>query len=360
MSEVKIQDVARLAGVSPSSVSNFLNNRMEQMRPATQVKIEQAIAQLGYRPNNAARQLKTGVASMVGLLVPSLANQFFGALACAVETAAARHHCHVMTVSTFRDPARERAVMADLLAYGVQGIITGSALSDTDHLVAMTARCPVVAFDIKRADQNHERIMTVSVDNAAATAMAVAHLVALGHRSIALVTPPPQTLNRQDRVKGFQQAVARAGIHGELVIADATDGPSDPHGDTSLFELGRSAAARLLAAPGKPTAAIAINDMMAIGVGIGLKQLNKQIPRDFSLIGIDDIFFSAAHDPPLTTLRQPIQAMADAAVQRILAPGTLPPGELFAPELIVRASTAPPPPQKTNERLTKKEQHHGT
>lgn len=345
MSEAKIQDVARLAGVSPSSVSNFLNNRMEQMRPATQQKIEQAISQLGYRPNNAARQLKTGVASMVGLLVPSLANQFFGALACAVETAAARHHCHVMTFSTFRDPARERAVMADLLAYGVQGIITGSALNDTDHLVAMTARCPVVAFDIKHADQCHERIMTVSVDNAAATAMAVAHLAALGHRSIALVTPPPHTLNRQDRVKGFQQGVALAGIHGELVLADATDGPSDPHGDTSLFELGRSAAARLLAAPGKPTAAIAINDMMAIGIGIGLKQLNINIPRDFSLIGIDDIFFSAAHDPPLTTLRQPIQAMADAAVQRILAPGNLPAGELFAPELIVRASTAPPPVQ---------------
>jgi DNA-binding LacI/PurR family transcriptional regulator len=344
MSEPKIQDVARLAGVSPTSISNFLNNRMEQMRPDTQRKIQQAIEQLGYRPNNAARQLKTGVASMVGLLVPSLANQFFGSLACAVETAAARHHCHVMTFSTFRSPERERAVMADLLAYGAQGIITGSALNDTEHLLAMTARCPVVAFDIKRSDENHARITTISIDNVAATTEAVRHLVALGHRSIALVTPPPYTLNRQDRVTGFQQAVAAAGIHGELVIADATDAPSDPHGDTQLFELGRSAAARLLSAAGKPTAAIAINDMMAIGIGIGLKQLGKRLPQDFSLVGIDDIFFSAAHDPPLTTLRQPIQAMADAAVQRILAPGAATAGdELFAPELIVRASTAAPP-----------------
>jgi len=344
MSESKIQDVARLAGVSPTSVSNFLNNRMGQMRPDTQRKIQQAIEQLGYRPNNAARQLKTGVASMVGLLVPSLANQFFGSLACAVETAAARHQCHVMTFSTFRDPERERAVMADLLAYGAQGIITGSALNDTGHLVGMTARCPVVAFDIKRSDDSHERITTISVDNVAATTMAVEHLVALGHRAIALVTPPPYTLNRQDRVKGFEQAVAAAGISGELVIADATDAPADLHGDTRLFELGRSAAALLLAARSKPTAAIAINDMMAIGIGIGLKQLGKRLPQDFSLIGIDDIFFSAANDPPLTTLRQPIQAMADAAVQRILAPGTASVGgELFAPELIVRASTAAPP-----------------
>jgi DNA-binding LacI/PurR family transcriptional regulator len=344
MSESKIQDVARLAGVSTTSVSNFLNNRMGQMRPDTQRKIQQAIEQLGYRPNNAARQLKTGVASMVGLLVPSLANQFFGSLACAVETAAARHHCHVMTFSTFRDPDRERAVMADLLAYGAQGIITGSALNDTGHLVGMTARCPVVAFDIKRSDDSHERITTISVDNVAATTMAVEHLVALGHRAIALVTPPPYTLNRQDRVKGFEQAVAAAGISGELVIADATDAPADLHGDTRLFELGRSAAALLLAARSKPTAAIAINDMMAIGIGIGLKQLGKRLPQDFSLIGIDDIFFSAANDPPLTTLRQPIQAMADAAVQRILAPGAASVGgELFAPELIVRASTAAPP-----------------
>jgi DNA-binding LacI/PurR family transcriptional regulator len=344
MSESKIQDVARLAGVSTTSVSNFLNNRMGQMRPDTQRKIQQAIEQLGYRPNNAARQLKTGVASMVGLLVPSLANQFFGSLACAVETAAARHQCHVMTFSTFRDPERERAVMADLLAYGAQGIITGSALNDTGHLVGMTARCPVVAFDIKRSDDSHERITTISVDNVAATTMAVEHLVALGHRAIALVTPPPYTLNRQDRVKGFEQAVAAAGISGELVIADATDAPADLHGDTRLFELGRSAASLLLAARSKPTAAIAINDMMAIGIGIGLKQLGKRLPQDFSLIGIDDIFFSAANDPPLTTLRQPIQAMADAAVQRILAPGAASAGgELFAPELIVRASTAAPP-----------------
>jgi DNA-binding LacI/PurR family transcriptional regulator len=202
----------------------------------------------------------------------------------------------------------------------------------------------VVAFDIKRSDDSHERITTISVDNVAATTMAVEHLVALGHRAIALVTPPPYTLNRQDRVKGFEQAVAAAGISGELVIADATDAPADLHGDTRLFELGRSAAALLLAARSKPTAAIAINDMMAIGIGIGLKQLGKRLPQDFSLIGIDDIFFSAANDPPLTTLRQPIQAMADAAVQRILAPGAASVGgELFAPELIVRASTAAPP-----------------
>jgi DNA-binding LacI/PurR family transcriptional regulator len=343
MSEPKIQDVARLAGVSPSSVSNFLNNRMEQMRPETRDNIQLAITQLGYRPNSAARQLKTGVTSMVGLLVPSLANQFFGALACAVETAAARHQCHVMTFSTFRNAERERAVVADLMAYGVKGIVTGSALSDTEHLAAMSARCPVVAFDIRRSDERHEGINTISVDNAAATAMAVDHLASLGHRAIALVTPPPHTLNRQDRIRGFEQAAARAGIKGELVIVDAADGPAaDPHGDTQLFEMGRNAAARILAAPARPTAAIAINDMMAIGIGIGLKQLGMRIPDDLSLIGIDDIFFAGAHDPPLTTLRQPIQAMADAAVQRIVAPSSASAGELFAPELIVRASTAAP------------------
>ncbi len=344
MNEPRIQDVARLAGVSTTSISNFLNNRMEQMRPDTRLKIQQAIAQLGYRPNSAARQLKTGVAAMVGLLVPSLANQFFGALACAIETAAARHGCQVMTFSTFRDPDRERAVMADLLAYGAQGIVTGSALNDTDHLATIATRCPVVAFDIRHTLDKHGTITTVSVDNVAAAALAVEHLAALGHRSIALVTPPPYTLNRQDRLKGFQQAVARAGLTGELIIADATEAPRDPHGDTQLFELGRSAAARLLAAASRPTAAIGINDMMAIGIGVGLRQLGKQVPRDFSLIGIDDIFFALAHDPPLTTVRQPIQAMADTAVQRIRAPGAATAGDggLFAPQLIVRASTAAP------------------
>lgn len=233
--------------------------------------------------------------------------------------------------------------MADLLDFGVKGIITGSALNDTDHLVTMTASCPVVAFDIKRSDTSHNHINTISVDNAAATSMAVTHLASLGHRCIALVTPTPYTRNRQDRVEGFKQAISQTGLVGELLIADATEAPSDPHGDTQLFQLGRSASARILALPTQPTAAIAINDMMAIGIGIGLKQLGRRIPQDFSLIGIDDIFFAAAHDPPLTTLRQPIQAMADAAVQRILVPNAPAGGELFAPELIVRASTAPPP-----------------
>ncbi|MCY7388904.1 MAG: LacI family transcriptional regulator [Burkholderiales bacterium] len=342
MSEPKIQDVARLAGVSPSSISNFLNNRMEQMRPATQLKIQQAIQELGYRPNNAARQLKTGVASMVGLLVPSLANQYFGALACAVEIAAAKYHCHVMTFSTFRDPAREREVMADLMAYNVQGIITGSALNDTENLEALAVRCPVVAFDVTRSNEEHARISTISIDNATATSMAVEHLVHLGHRSIVLVTPPPLTLNRQARANGFSKAIANAGITGDLVIIDPTDAPIDPHGDTQLFALGRSAAAKIMAAPFRPTAAIAINDMMAIGVGVGMKHLGVQIPKDFSLIGIDDIFFAAAHDPPLTTLRQPIQAMANAAVTRILAPTGIPGDEVFAPELIVRGTTAAP------------------
>lgn len=345
LNDVKIQDVARLAGVSPSSISNYLNNRMGQMRPDTQLRIRQAIEQLGYRPNSAARQLKSGVAPMVGLLVPSLANQFFGSLACAVEAAAARYQCHVMTFSTFRDPERERSVMADLLAHGVQGIITGSALTDTDHVVAMTSRCPVVAFDIKRSDQSHKSIVTVSIDNVAATSKAVEHLAGLGHRCIVMVTPPPYTLNRQDRLQGFQQAIAQAGIVGEVLITDATEeAPSDPHGDTQLFELGQAAAARILAMPSRPTAAIAINDMMAIGIGIGLKRKGLKLPQDFSLVGIDDIFFAAAHDPPLTTVRQPIQTLADAAVQRILAPGQALGDELVSPELIVRASTASPRP----------------
>ncbi|MBC7622210.1 MAG: LacI family DNA-binding transcriptional regulator [Aeromicrobium sp.] len=342
MTRPKIKDVAQMAGVSPSSVSNFLNNRMGQMRPGTQQKIQQVIEQLGYRPNSAARQLKTGVASMVGLMVPSLANQFFGSLACAVENAAAAYDCRVMTISTFRDADRERAVMGDMLAYGVKGIITGSALNDTDHLVATTESCPVVAFDLKRSDTRHDSISTISVDNAAATSMGVEHLVSLGHRSIVLVSPTPYTRNRQDRVLGFEGAAAKAGIVGQLLIADLAEVQSDPHGDTQLFELGRNAAARILSMPSKPTAAIAINDMMAIGIGVGLKQLGVRIPSEFSLMGIDDIFFSAAHDPPLTTLRQPIQVMADAAVKRILSPLAGKGVELFKPELIVRASTAPP------------------
>ena len=144
-------------------------------------------------------------------------------------------------------------------------------------------------------------------------------------------------------MRGFEQAVPHAGIVGKLLFADAIELASDPHGDTPLFEVGRVSAAQILAADGHPTAVIAIKDMMAIGVGMGLKQRGLRMPREVSLIGIDDISLAAVHDPPLTTLRQPVLALADAAVQQILQPAqalaTTSLVTLFAPEWIVRAFT---------------------
>lgn len=342
-----IQDVAALAGVSISSVSNMLNGRTDRLGRETYRRIEAAIRELGYRPNLVARQLKTGNTRLLGLLVPSTANPMFGELAVHIETAAKEQQdLRVLLANSHRDRKQESEIFDDLLALGVHGVILASSSTDESHLEAALARgMAVVSYD--RGGDHASRIDHVSPDNLLAARLAVEHLALKGHRRLALLTPDLKTASRVRKREGFLAAAQAAGIGATAHIVEAIAGTG--HGDSNLADAGYASAARIAAMPARqrPTGIITINDMMALGLMAGLHHAGLSVPHDISVIGMDNLVVTAYANPPLTSVAMPSREMAATMVRMVaerLADPTLPGREiLFTPTLIERGSVAPPP-----------------
>lgn len=344
---ITILDVARLAQVSPSTVSNLLNGRAERMRPSTRKRIEEAIAQLDYRPNHAARRLKSGSAPLIGLIVPSVANPFFGIFARYVEETAQASGFQVLLGNGGRDPKREQNYVEELWGHGARGIILGSSPEDFTHFSALLERgLRIVAFERPLQQTDRFPVDSVGVDNVKGAYLAVRHLISLGHRRIGFVSGSIRTINRYDRLEGCRQALAEAQIaHDDALI---WQGRSDiDFGDAETMDMGRRGARELLSRNDPPTALFAINDMVAFGAYAGAREMGRTVPDHVSIVGFDDIALTEVVDPPLTTVRQPIEEIASTAVNRLLArvqdDGVEPAGHtVLAPELIVRASTREP------------------
>jgi DNA-binding LacI/PurR family transcriptional regulator len=188
-----IADVARQAGVSVSTISNVLNGRVERMSRETLERVQAAIAALDYRPNRAARQLKTGQTPMLGLLVPSIANPMYGYIAREVETSAQERFGHrVVLGNTYRNKDKETGFFEDLLAHGVRGVIVISSLVDERHFESAVQRGLVmVSYDRRATPGAASAIDHVSVDNFEAARLAASHLIGLGHQRLADATIAP-------------------------------------------------------------------------------------------------------------------------------------------------------------------------
>jgi len=348
MGEVTIQQVATAAGVSPSTVSNLLNGRSHRMLPETRQRIETAIDKLGYRPNRAARQLRTGRNQTVGLVVPSVGNPFWGALARHLESAALAEGYHVLLCNSERDPRRERDYIEELWADGVHGVVLCSSLPSLEHVMPLVERgLQLVAFDRTAQAGDPASLVSISVDNAVGSELATRHLTDLGHRRLAFVSGALASINRKERHRGFVAGLERAGLDpAEALLAPSGSG-GDAFGDVEASELGRAAAAELLALDEPPTAIVAINDMCALGVCRGIRDGGLEVARDVSVVGFDDIVLADLYAPTLTTVRQPMPEMAAEAfglLRARLEDSSPSKGQslLFRPELIVRESTAAP------------------
>lgn len=349
-SPATIDDVARRAAVSVSTVSNVLNGRESRMRAETLARVRQAIAELGFRPNHSARRLKTGHMPMIGLLVPSIANPFFGTLARWVEEAAILRGYGVLLCNTQRSAEREGEYAQAFLAQGVKAVILGSSLQAQEHLAPLIqGGLAAVCFD--RTAQHAPLPMDyVSLDNHRAGAIAAQHLMALGHTELAYVSAPLRSVNRLARLEGARQACASGGASLEVHVSTVAVAQAE----LEMAEIGRAAAHELMARHCTATGFVAMNDMVAIGLMAGLRQCGLVVPDAVSVVGIDDMFLGEYVSPGLSTVRQPMQAMATAAVERALqrmARHDEPPHELvFVPELIERESTAAPRAVITNRK----------
>ncbi len=344
---VSIRDVAAMAGTSVSTVSNLLNGRPNRMRSDTVQRIEEAIERLGYKPNRSARSLKTGFTAAIGLLVPSVANPFHGAMAHAVEIVAQARGFQVVLGNTLRDAARERQCAGDFFAFGIRGVIATSSPFDLEHFNDLIGRgLSVVALDMVNSNADARLAMdSVSMDNYRAGYLATQHLIDLGHSRIGYVSGATPTMSRRDRLNGYKAALLAAKIKidpGLIAAGESASGYDDIH----AAEHGRSATLSLLAAPDPPSALVALNDMHAVGACAAVRDIGRTVPDHVSVVGIDDINLAALLYPPLTTVRHPIKALSEAAVdllvKRIEGQEHGPSHQIvFEPTLVVRKSTAP-------------------
>jgi DNA-binding LacI/PurR family transcriptional regulator len=342
----RITDVAQKAGVSTSTVSNVLNGRSDRMAAETLARVEAAIRELKYRPNTSARQLKTGHTPLLGLLVPSMANPMYGFIAREVETLAQeRYGFRIMIGNTYRDAEKEQHFFEDLMAHGVRGVIIISSLVDEQHVEAAAERGLVVVSYDRRATPGMPSVIDhVTVDSFESSRIATAHLIEQGHRRLAFVTPSGRTMSRNEKINGFLAAAKSAGLEASAQVVEGL--PVDEYGDSMMSELGRMQAGLLAKSPDHPTGVIGVNDLLAFGLMAGFRDAGLSVPRDVSVIGIDNVFLSTLMYPAMTSVRVPVPEMAQVMVERVmsrLADASLPTEEfVFAPTLVARDSVAPP------------------
>jgi LacI family transcriptional regulator len=302
-----LSDVAIEAGVSPTAVSRYLNNRIA-LPQETRDRIDAAITKLKYRPNLLAKRLSTGRTEAIGLVTPEIANPFFAELAAAVEADAQLHGYAVYMSSTQGDRLREIDAIQRLQDQHVDGLIMMTNEPDDGTLAELLGmQQNVVLLDEDIPGVSLPRIF---VENVQGGYLATRYLIDAGHRDIAIVSGPQNLMSVRERMAGFERAMAESGlpVRPDWVLLGAY---SRDHG--------RASATVLLGSDDRPTAVLACSDYIAVGILSMARQLGVQVPRDVSLVGFDDTPFAELVDPPLTTIRQPIAEMGRAAFGQLLA-----------------------------------------
>lgn len=341
-----IRDVAKRAGVSVSTVSNVLNGRMDQMRQETLARIELAMRELNYHPNRVAQQLKTGQAKMFGLLVPSIVNPSFAALAREVDLAAKECQYRVLLGNTYRQESEEHAFLEDMISHGVRGVIVASSEMEKPHFARAAAQGMImVNYDSRMPSGVAPGAMpfdSVSMDNVEAGRLAAEHLIAGGCRNLVFVTEASPTMSRSHKIEGFLSAARAHGLmHDDMVIEGKA---LTAYGDTEMTGLGLSLAEKICRLSPLPDGIVAINDALGIGLMAGLRDAGIDVPRQISVVGIDNIPLAGLIHPGLTSVMPPLSHMARVMVERLLVridDPALAPGEfLFTPSLVIRQSVA--------------------
>ena len=334
MRRPRLHDVATQAGVSEATVSRVLNGK-PGVGEETRLQVLTALDVLGYERPAALRSTSAG---LVGLVVPELVNPIFPAFAQLIESGLAGHRYTPVLCTQTPGGVTEDEYVEMLLERGVAGIIFISGLhadqtADPARYHALVDRgLPIVLVNGSRPDLN---VPCISTDDQGAVRTAMNHLISLGHTRFGLAVGPSRFVPVERKVLGFRAAME-----------------SDPRikgvEEYGLFSVegGHAATARLLDAG--VTAIICGSDIMALGAIRAVRARGLDVPNDVSVVGYDDSPFMAFTDPPLTTVRQPVAAMSQSAVQTLVDAITgheTPHGEyLFAGELVVRGSTGPARP----------------
>jgi LacI family transcriptional regulator len=335
---VSIREVASHAGVSVGTVSNVLN-RPEIVAPTTRARVLAAISELGFVPNESARQLRRGRGRVLGLVVLDVANPFFTDVARGVDEATIGAGMAVIFCNSDGDPAREASFLDLLEEQRVQGVLITPIDDANERLLRLRERGILVILLDRLARRND--LCSVSVDDVLGGELAMRHLLETGHRRIAFVGGPARLEQVRDRHQGAVRAVREAGLDEQETLRHV----ETPH---TTVPAGRDAAERILGTPRerRPTAVFCANDLLALGVLQVLTRQRVRVPADVALVGYDDIDFAAAAAVPLSSVRQPRQRLGRAAAELLIDEANNPETHqhrqvVFDPELVVRDSSRP-------------------
>lgn len=326
---VTIKDVAREAKVSVATVSRSLNG-LSSVTDKTRERIMKIAESMHFVPSSAARSLISRRTQTIGALLPDLYGEFFSELIRGIDQAARGHGLHLL-LSSIRGDAAEAAAVMQSLHGRVDGLLVMSPHADAEFLARNLPRgLPAVLMNSRVSGSG---LPSFSVDNYEGALAMMRHLVACGHRRIALIAGPEHNYDAQERMRGYRDAMARL-LPGskELIL----------QGDFSE-ESGWRMGNQILALAARPTAVFAANDMMAIGCLFALNEAGVQVPHEIALVGYDDIPMARFVSPPLTTVRVRIAELGSMALER-LAMGIEHPERVSASpqtlrsELVVRSS----------------------
>lgn len=322
MVAVGLKDVAALAGVSIKTVSNVIND-YPHITQATRERVQTAIDELGYRPNQFGRSLRTGRTGVIALAVPAIDNPYYATLARLVIGAAAEHGWTVLVDQTDGDPERERLILDGIRGRMIDGLLFAPRSAEAPGFLEVEPELPVVLLGDRVDDPRYDR---VTVDSRAVARTATEHLRELGRNRLAAIGCSATDPLAIARTEGFRDAGGGA----EVVVR--------------LWDLehGASAAADLLAA-GEVDGIVCFNDALAIGAMHALLVAGKRVPEDVAVIGVDDVPTAAFLSPPLSSILLDKAGIARAAVE-LLADRMKEPGRAARVveagfELVVRGSS---------------------
>lgn len=324
----KIKDVAQHAGVSSATVSRVLNGAVG-VTVESRERVLEAVAELGYKPNRLARNLRRQQTETIGVAVSDIENPHFTQAVRVIEDAAFTQGYRVILCNTDETPEKQHAYLEMLAAERVRGVILAPAnASDPmiDHLLALDV--PIVAFDRGVDDPRADAVIA---DNEYAALRAVRHLSDAGRRQVGFIGGRQEIQTGRERLAGYLAAIEELGQEPQAVEgAFRVDG-------------GFAAARRLLDDHPGIDGLVVANNLMTIGAMKAIRQQGRRIGEDIGLVGFDDPVWAEFVDPPLTALVQPVRRMAAQAIQllfeRIEGRRTQPRTVVFTFELLVRSSS---------------------
>jgi len=302
------EDVAKLAGVSQTAVSQVLNRNDSAIPEETRQRILGAMDQLGYVPNKFAQSLRTKKTFMIASIIPDITNPFYPAFQRGIQSVTNQKNYDLIIYDTDEKEENEKRSLRSLASAGVDGAIVSLFHHGVEHLRPLIEQGIPVVYWRGGPREKESLIDLIFVDNVAMAKTAVSYLIGKGHTRIGMIAGLEDTPPRQDRIRGFCEALKEHNLPlDEILIQD---------GDFTETG-GYQGMKKLLSLKPRPTAVFAANDLMALGAMLSIREAKLRIPEDIALVGLDDIPAAKLVHPPLTTISQMQEDIGRIAAEMI-------------------------------------------